>query len=150
LIESTQVDSNPQYSPDGRKIAFVSDRSGTQELWLADSDGSNAARLTFLDTNFIGSAAWSLDSQFLTFSSPVRGSADVYFISAKGGFATRVTSAVGDERFPTFSRDGRWIYFSSRKSGSDQVWRIPREGGAWIQMMGGPFATRNPEHSADG
>ena len=129
LVESTQIDTRPQYSADGRKIAFISNRSGMDEIWLSDSDGSNAARLTFLDRNDLGlTAAWSFDSEYLAFSAAVEGNADLYLIPAKGGFPSRVTRTSEDERYPSFSRDGRWIYFSSRRSGSDQVWRVARKG----------------------
>jgi len=135
VIESTQIDANPQYSPDGEKIAYISNRSGMYELWISQANGANAARLTFLDTNDLGmTASWSSDNESLTFSAAVDGNADVYVISAKGGLPKRVMRTVENERFPSFSHDGQWIYFSSRKSGSDQVWRIPREGGKAVQV----------------
>ena len=148
LVESTQIDTLPQYSPDGRKIAFISNRSGMYEIWLSDSDGSNPARLTFLDRNDLGmAAAWSFDSDYLAFSAAVEGNADLYLIPAKGGFPSRVTRTSEDERYPSFSRDGRWIYFSSRRSGSDQVWRVARKGGTPVQMTrnGGIDAKESPD-----
>jgi Tol biopolymer transport system component len=148
LVESTQLDTRPQYSADGRKIAFNSNRSGMDEIWLSDSDGSNAARLTFLDRNDPGlTAAWSFDSEYLAFSAAVEGNADLYLIPAKGGFPSRVTRTSEDEGYPSFSRDGRWIYFSSRRSGSDQVWRVAREGGTPVQVTrnGGIDAKESPD-----
>ena len=148
LVASTQIDANPLYSPDGAKIAFISNQSGMHELWLADANGANPTRLTFLDSNNIGmTASWSYDSQHLVFSAAVDNNADIYVIPATGGFPRRVTQTAEDERFPSFSRDGRWIYFSSRKSGSDQVWRVPRGGGPSVQITqnGGIDARESPD-----
>ena len=46
LIRSTRLDHLPRYSPDGRRIAFISDRTGSMQLWVADNDGTNALQLT--------------------------------------------------------------------------------------------------------
>jgi Tol biopolymer transport system component len=128
-------------------MAFISDQSGMRELWLADSNGANPTRLTFLDSNDIGAAAWSYDNHYLTFSAAVDDNADIYVIPARGGFPKRVMQTAEDERFPRFSPDGRWIYFSSRKSGSDQVWRVPRGGGPAVQITqnGGIDAFASPD-----
>ena len=48
LISSTRVDRDAQFSPDGKKIVFSSNRTGSFEIWICDSDGSNALRLTSL------------------------------------------------------------------------------------------------------
>ena len=53
LISSTRVDSEAQFSPDGKKIVFNSNRTGSFEIWICDSDGSNALQLTSL-----GSVLW--------------------------------------------------------------------------------------------
>jgi Tol biopolymer transport system component len=63
LIASTQVEQYPAYSPDGRRIAFMSERSGTQEIWVCDSDGSKAAQLTSFGGAAIYGPSWSPDSQ---------------------------------------------------------------------------------------
>ncbi len=47
VISSTRTDNQPAHSPDGERIAFVSDRSGVPELWVCDNDGSNATPLTY-------------------------------------------------------------------------------------------------------
>jgi Tol biopolymer transport system component len=61
LISSTQDDYNPQYSPRGDKIAFQSRRSGTNEIWVADADGSNCKQLTSMRAQLCGFPHWSPD-----------------------------------------------------------------------------------------
>jgi Tol biopolymer transport system component len=63
FITSTQDDLEPQFSPDGRKIAFTSGRSGANEIWVCDRDGLNPVQLTsFKAETLVGSPRWSPDS----------------------------------------------------------------------------------------
>src|SRR5262249_26517543 len=68
FISSTRDDFTAKYSPDGKKIAFASDRSGTYEIWVCDRDGSNAIQLTSLGA-FSLDPHWSPDSQHVVFDS---------------------------------------------------------------------------------
>ena len=58
LISSSQWERDPQYSPDGKRIAFVSFRSGDAEIWKCDSDGSNPVQLTSLGARIVGKPRW--------------------------------------------------------------------------------------------
>ena len=58
-IASTQRDSAPGFSPDGRRIVFASDRSGILEIWMSDADGSNQTQVTHLGAPLSGSPRWS-------------------------------------------------------------------------------------------
>src|SRR2546423_2658468 len=64
---STRTEMDPQFSPDGRKIAFTSDRSGNTAIWVGDRDGSNIAQLTNVPECIAGSPRWSPDSVRLAF-----------------------------------------------------------------------------------
>jgi Tol biopolymer transport system component len=149
LIDSTQLESSPRFSPNGKRIAFISRRSGSTELWVADSDGNNPTQLTFLDRDDLEmDVAWSPDGQHLAFTSTIEGGHDIHIVSAQGGFAERVTATVEDERFPSFSHDGQWIYFATRKGGSaHQVWKVSRAGGQPVQVTqnGGLEARESPD-----
>jgi Tol biopolymer transport system component len=134
FISSTRVDFNPQFSPDGRRIAFESTRSGSMEIWVANADGSNPTQLTDFGGPLTSAARWSPDSQQIVFNSRFGGQADLYIISVSGGKPQRLTHEPSTEELPSWSRDGRWLYFKSDRNGSNQVWKMPVRGGEPIQV----------------
>ena len=69
LAASTRPDTHPQFSPDGRKLAFTSERSGSLQIWVANSDGSNPLQLTTLARGFINAPRWSPDGKVIVFTS---------------------------------------------------------------------------------
>lgn len=141
LIASTLLDSSPQYSPDGSRIAFRSNRSGNDEIWVCDRDGQNAAPLTHIDGRTTGSPRWSPDGRYIAFDSRVAGNADIYVIPAAGGPPRRFTSEPSNDVVPSWSRDGRFIYFGSNRTGSWQIWRQPLGQGPAVQVTrNGGFA----------
>lgn len=128
LITSAFTDSSPQYSPDGRKIAFRSTRSGNFEVWVADQDGRNAVQLTSFRGPLTGTPRWSPDGQFVVFDSRPEGNGDIFVVGASGGSVRRITTDKADDVVPSWSRDGKWIYFSSTRTGRWQVWKVPPGG----------------------
>jgi len=148
FISSTRNDSAPQYSGDGKKIAFMSDRSGSPEIWVCDNDGANAHQLTLFGGPQVTTPRWSPDSLRIAFDSDAKGEYDVWVISADGGRPEQMTNQPANDGNPSWSRDGRWIYFDSARSGQQQVWKMPANGGEAIQMTrDGGFA---PRESPDG
>jgi Tol biopolymer transport system component/predicted Ser/Thr protein kinase len=141
LIASTQYDGSPQYSPDGKRIAFSSGRSGSVEVWVSESDGSNAIQLTHFSGPAAGTPRWSPDGRKIAFDCDASGNGDIYVISTEGGEPRRLTTDSSNEYVPSWSRDGRWIYFASDRTGAWQVWKKPAEGGKAVQVTkGGGFA----------
>ncbi len=134
LVSSTQSQVEPQYSPDGKYIAFTSNRSGSVEIWACHNDGSNPVQLTFFGGPPSGTPRWSPDSRFIAFDSREKGNGNIYVISVNGGTPRQLTSGNFENNIPSWSRDGRWIYFSSNRSGVFQVWKIPVDGGEAIQL----------------
>jgi len=148
LIASTQPERSAQLSPDGKRIAFASWRSGNAEIWLAGSDGSNPIQLTSLSGPAAGSPRWSPDGQSIAFDSNLQGSWDVYVVNAQGGAPRVVALGEGEESRASWSRDGQWIYFNSDRGGTHQIYRIPVQGGEPVQVShAGGY---NPFESPDG
>jgi Tol biopolymer transport system component/DNA-binding winged helix-turn-helix (wHTH) protein len=132
LIASTHVDLSQQFSPDGKRIVFASGRSGSVEIWVCDSDGSNPRQLTFFGGS--GTPRWSPDGQQIAFDSEREGHSDIYVVHAEGGQPRRLTTESSNDVVPSWSRDGRWIYFASDRTSSFQVWKMPAEGGRAVQV----------------
>jgi dipeptidyl aminopeptidase/acylaminoacyl peptidase len=134
---STLADGKARYSPDGRKISFVSSRSGSEEVWISKADGSDSIRMTFFGGPLIGPPAWSPDGQWLVFHARPAGQSALCIMPAAGGTPRRLTRHPSDETLPTYSRDGRWIYFASVRSGRPQVWKMPVARGDAIPVTTG-------------
>jgi Tol biopolymer transport system component/tRNA A-37 threonylcarbamoyl transferase component Bud32 len=137
----------PQYSPDGRKIAFESDRTGDKEVWTCDADGSNCQQLTKFEGPLGGSPRWSPDSRWIALDSRASGNPEIYVIAADGGAPHRLTHNPKNNVIPSWSHDGSWIYFASDRSGRFEVWKMPRDGGEAIQVTrgGGYAAFESPD-----
>ena len=134
-ISSTRSEVHPSFSPDGRRVAFTSTRSGSWEIWTADPDGGNAVKLTSMDATNTGGPSWSPDGQSIVFGSDQPGQFDLYVIAAAGGKPRRLTSHPAFDQSAIFSRDGKWLYFTSNRTGAFQIWRMPASGGdAAIQI----------------
>jgi len=134
FIASIQPDLEPQFSPDGKKIAFSSARSGNAEIWVCDHEGRNPVKLTSFNGPTLGSPRWSPDSRWIAFDSAKAGNSDIYVISADGGQPRRLTAGLSNNVRPSWSRYGRWIYFGSDRSGDSQIWKVPAQGGAAVQV----------------
>jgi dipeptidyl aminopeptidase/acylaminoacyl peptidase len=151
VVTSGGTQADPQYSPDGSKIAFTSSRSGSDEIWVSHADGSMAVQLTDLGHPHTGSPHWSPDGTQIVFGSRANGDPDIFVIGSEGGSPRRLTTHAGEDVTPSWSRDGKWIYFASDRSGEFQVWKMPNTGessaGAVQITHGGGFA---PVESRDG
>ena len=134
LISSTRPDYGPQYSPDGKQIAFTSGRSGSNEIWVCDADGLNPVQLTSFAGPDVGSPRWSPDGRQIAFDSVATGNRDIFVISAEGGKPRRLTEDSSDEVRPSWSRDARWIYFGSNRTSDWQIWKAPAGGGTATQV----------------
>jgi len=135
----------PQFSPDGMKLAYMSDRSGTMELWVSARDGSNPYQLTAIGG--AGTPRWSPDGGAIVFDARGRNAPVIYTVKLQGGAPRLLTSDDSQSVCPSWSRDGKWIYFASDRTGNFQVWKIPAEGGAPVQVTihGGHAAMESPD-----
>lgn len=144
---SSRIDTHPRFSPDGRRVAFVSTRTGAYQIWVANADGSGAFQLTSIIASLVGLPSWSPDGSTILFHASKDGHYEVYAISAAGGTPRRVMRSGAQDGGATFSADGRWIYFASNRAGGSQIWRMPARGGEAVQWTReGAFA----QESLDG
>jgi Tol biopolymer transport system component len=141
LIASTRLDITPQISPNGKRIAFASDRSGHYEIYICDIDRHNVSQLTSMGVN-ARAPRWSPDGSKISFDARNAGLADIFVTGVDGGPLSQLTSEPSDEVRPSWSIDGRWIYFRSDRSGMNQIWKVPSSGGALVQV------TRNGAYDA--
>ncbi len=135
LIASTRLDSSPQFSPDGRRIAFATDRTGYQEIWSSDADGNNQAAVTNLRAQSTGSPRWSPDGNRIAFDVLSTKGRAIYLVDMRGGPPQQWTPW-GNAARPSWSRDGRWIFFGGRDpAGGTQVWKISTSSDRTIQQV---------------
>jgi len=134
LISSPRQQADEQFSPDGKRIAFMSDRSGSFEIWVCNSDGSNPVQLTSFGGPVTGTPHWSPDGGWIAFDSRPGEKAAVFVISAEGGEPRRVTEGNWDDIVPSWSRNGKWIYFCSNRSGDWELWKVPAAGGQPLRL----------------
>ncbi|HKQ78630.1 MAG TPA: protein kinase [Blastocatellia bacterium] len=134
LIPSQREEDSPQFSPDGKKIAFASGRSGSMELWICGSDGGSPLQLTQAGRATAGSPRWSPDSLRLVYDSNLETHGDLFMIDAEGGAPRRLTTEASNDILPNWSRDGAWIYFCSDRGGNRQIWKMPAAGGPAVQL----------------
>jgi Tol biopolymer transport system component len=135
IVASKGENALSSFSPDGRRIAFESSRSGFNEIWLANHDGSNPVQLTFLNGD-AGTPRWSQDSRYVAFDYRPKEHSEVYVTDVAGGAPRMVITHPGSDNFvPNFSRDGQWLYFAStHESEVAQIWKIPSSGGKAIKL----------------
>ncbi len=136
-VSSTELEWAPEYSPDGTRIAFESDRSGAQEIWIARSDGRDPVQITNFGRH-CGSPQWSPDGKWIVFDAYMgNGGWDIWTVGSAGGTPRRLTTggvtSPGTSNVPTFSHDGKWVYYSSYKT-FVRVYRVPFAGGMAEQV----------------
>jgi len=137
LTPSTRQQYDPVISPDGKRIAFMSDRSGVEQIWVCDNDGGNAQQLTSFDqtSNVTGTPHWSPDSKQIALDSRVSGEPNVYVVDADGGVPRKLETGTRMNSVPSWSHDGRRIYFASGPTDPTlTIWRVAAAGGHATQL----------------
>jgi Tol biopolymer transport system component len=134
LTNNTAYDSFPAWSPDGTRLAFISDRLGRPEVFAMNADGSNLVQLTDVrDTaSWWDPLAWSPDGQWLVASRIPnemtwvdKGQVNLYLINADGSGATQITTnEVGNDLNPHWSPDGKFIVFARSDYGQIGIYSI--------------------------
>jgi Tol biopolymer transport system component/DNA-binding winged helix-turn-helix (wHTH) protein len=147
LLSSNEQDAAPEFSPDGKRIAFQSWRSGSQEIWICSADGSDPVQLTTFGGALTGSPHWSPDGRQIAFDSRPGGRAHIFLTSPDGGVPRALTSGNYNDIVPSWSPDGKTIYFGSIRRGGYQIWKVAASGGSPQQLTthGGMIARASPD-----
>lgn len=131
ITQGMAYDSQPRFSPDGQWIAFISDRDGADNLWIAKADGSDPRKLSKENRTALISPAWMSDSQYVLVTRGGRRGLSIWMYHVKGGSGIEVTKASGSsDNAPTgpprsslrrragaeASPDGRFLYFARSNS----------------------------------
>jgi Tol biopolymer transport system component len=153
LISSTFDQRTPQYSPDGKHIAFESTRGGVREVWMSDADGTHLIQISNFREQLTGTPRWSPDSQKIVFDSRQSGHAELYIADIAERMPRKLATNITVVYVPSWSHDGKWIYFIS--GGADpqrRIYRCPANGGDAVLLAAlpvGDFAY-GPVESFDG
>lgn len=166
LTSGPAWDSQPRWSPDGKRLSFTSDRGGSDNIWMMQADASGLRPVT-QEKSTMNTASWSPDGEWLVakkrftdFSSI--GTAELWMINTRGGSGLPVTvkGELPEAGEPIVSPDGRYVYFSARPSrysynrnvfaGIYQIRRWDRTTGDQITLTDGYGGSGRPQLSPDG
>lgn len=142
LLGGMAFESQPHYSPDGSQIAFISDRGGAENLWIASADGTNLRELSHDEQNLFCSPAWMPDGRSIVVSrGAIHAAFELWMYSTAGGRGVKVPTGRQSPDLPArphnalgavFTRDGRFVYYAykaGRLAGADvhfPLWQISR------------------------
>ena len=133
-IASPVLDSKPALAPDGR-VAFVSRRSGSPELWITGTDGTNAVRVTSLKGD-VGRPYWSYDGTRIVFSIERFGASKIYLVRCTPGtLRCGAPEPLVAGANPTWSPSGEFIYFNTPDH--SQIWKLSLSGGQPVKVAPG-------------
>ncbi len=172
LTSGVAWDMQPSYSPDGRYIAFTSDRGGGDNVWVLKVDGSEEPRaVTEEDFRLLNSPAWSPDGSYIVARKHFTaerslGSGEMWLYHVAGGEGLRMTDKPNDQKDvgePAFSPDGKWLYYSQDvtpgpvfeynkdpHAGIYAIKRLDREEGRTETLLSGAGGACRPVPSPDG
>src|SRR5687768_11604635 len=171
MLGGPAYETMPRYSPDGRRIAFTSDRDGLENIWTADLRGGDLRQISKERERQVSNPAWTPDGQYVVARKHFRntrslGSGEMWLYHTGGGGGLKLTDRRNWEQNatePVVSPDGRYVYFSEDVSpgGGFQynldphgviyvVQRLDRETGERETFLNAPGGSLRPQPSPDG
>jgi len=149
LTDGTADDISPVWSPNGKKIAFVSSRDKNKEVYVMNADGSEQTNLTRHRADD-WTPAWSPDGTKIVFSSKRDGNWEIYVMNADGSNPTRLTDEPADDLSPVWSPDGRVIAFASKRDGDWEIYLMNADGSNQLRLTRSPGSDLAPAWSPNG
>ena len=123
LLESSEPIISPSWSPDSKKVAYVSFETGMAKVFIQDI-ASGKRELVIENSTQISSPSWSPDGKFLSLTMYQDGNAEIYILNLKNKNLTRLTNHYAIDTESTWSPKGSKIMFTSGRSGSPQLYEI--------------------------
>jgi TolB protein len=127
LTKDPAIEVSPSWSPDGKRLAFVSDRTGAPQIYVMNADGSDVRRLTF-QGNYNANPAWSPDSRWIAYQTRLEGQFDIWLIDPEGGSGVPLIENPRNDESPAWSPDGRKLAFSSTRRGRADIYVVDATG----------------------
>lgn len=143
LTSDSSNDTGPVWSPDGKQIAFASDRLGSFHIFVMEADGSNLRQLTAGVSNNL-EPGWSPDGSEIVFASDRNENWDVFVTSVDGEFFEQLTLDPADDRQPTFSPSGDKIAFVSTRDENQDIYVMGSDGREPINVTFDPAVDTDP------
>jgi len=172
LTNGMAWDMMPRFSPDGSTVAFISDRSGGDNIWTIPAQGGEPTQVSREDFRLVNNPVWSPDGRFIAarkhfVSTRSLGSGEIWLYHASGeGSGLQLNEKPNEQKDlgePAFSPDGRHVYFSqdttpggtfqygkNSAEGIYSIRRIDRETGEIETVIAGPGGAVRPTPSPDG
>jgi len=140
---------NPTYSPDGSKVAFVSDMLSSLDIWVIGVDGSELRRLSDFSMD-VRDPVWSPDGSRIAFSTSRGGNPDIWTIQLDGSNPVQLTTGPSDDDQPSWSPDGSLIAFVSGPTGTNDLWTMTADGSNPRKVTNLSGQENHPSFSPDG
>ena len=136
FAQSTYIDRSPVYSPDGSQVAFISDRSGWRQLWVAGASGASPVEWTQKFETDLPMPAWSPDGSRIAFAGlGPSGNSQLFVADRVTRAAVRVSDDTLDYVRPAWSPDGQSLYAAAADKGVFSIYRVPATGGAGERVL---------------
>lgn len=149
LTEDVANDMAPTWSPDGKYIAFVSDRDGNKEIYVMKADGTQQINLTRHPAED-WTPSWSPDGKSIAFASYRDGNWEIYVMGADGSNPQRLTRHNAADYAPCWSPDGQKIAFQSNRDGNWEIYAMNRDGSGLQRLTEDEATDSSPAWSPDG
>ena len=142
VVSSSLENNFGKISPDEKRIVFVSKRTGTNQIWVSDIDGTNAIPIVVASETHPPHPSWSPDGSFIMFEDMNSG---IGVVSSSGGTPINISKSIA--YMPRYSANGEWIYFCSNKNNYNQIWKVFINGSKEVQVTknGGDAAFESPD-----
>jgi Tol biopolymer transport system component/imidazolonepropionase-like amidohydrolase len=171
ITSGRAMDMQPVFSPDGKHIAFTSDRAGGDNIWIINSDGSEPTQVSKEDFRLLNNPAWTPDGEYIVArkhftSERSLGAGEMWMYHRSGGEGVQLTERKNDQQDagePVVSADGRFLYFSEDMSGGStfqynkdangsvyHLRRLVLETDELISLVSGSGGASTPAPSPDG